>query len=162
VYRAAGRPIPPEAENKLALELANGSRVLALPGSERTLRGFAAVRLLVIDEAARVPDETYAAVRPMLAVSHGRLVMLSTPWGQRGFFHREWTEGEGWDRYEVPATLVPRIDAAFLEEERRALGPLFYRSEYCCEFVDTADQVFSSEHVRAALDDAVTPLWSAA
>jgi len=79
VYRAAGRPTPPEAENRLALELANGARVLALPGSERTIRGFAAVRLLVVDEAARVADETYHAVRPMLAVSHGRLVTLSTP-----------------------------------------------------------------------------------
>jgi hypothetical protein len=49
------------------LELANGSRILSLPGSERTVRGYAAADLVVIDEATRVDDELISAVRPMLA-----------------------------------------------------------------------------------------------
>lgn len=162
VYRGAGRPILPETENRLTLELANGSRVVSLPGTERTIRGYAGVRLLVIDEAARVLDDLYHAVRPMLAVSQGRLVLLSTPFGRRGFFHQEWTNGEGWDRYEVPATMVPRISPTFLEEERRSMGDLFYRSEYLCEFCDTEENVFSSELIAAALDSGLTPLWGAA
>lgn len=159
VYRAAGRPVLPETENRLTLELANGSRVVSLPGSERTIRGYAGVRLLVIDEAARVLDDLYHAVRPMLAVSRGRLVLLSTPFGQRGFFHQEWTEGEGWDRYLVPATMVPRISAEFLAEERRSMGDLFYRSEYLCQFCDTEESAFSSEHIAAAIDHDLQPLW---
>jgi hypothetical protein len=163
VYRAAGRPVLPETENRLALELANGSRVVALPGTERTIRGYAGVRLLVIDEAARVLDDLYASVRPMLAVSGGRLVTLSTPWGKRGWWYREWNEGgAGWDRYEVPATLVPRISASFLEEERRSLGDLFYASEYECRFVEPLDNVFSYQDIEAALDDGLLPLWGAA
>src|SRR6516165_5072360 len=91
LYGALGRPVPAIRETALQLELANGSRVLSLPGTEGTVRGFSKVSLLVIDEAARVSDPLYFAVRPMLAVSRGRLVALSTPFGQRGWFHAEWT-----------------------------------------------------------------------
>ncbi len=80
-------------ESALSLEFTTGSRIVCLPGKEATIRGFSAVDLLVVDEASRVPDDLYAAVRPMLAVSGGRIVLLSTPFGQRGFFHHEATTG---------------------------------------------------------------------
>lgn len=158
VYRAAGRPVPAESETRLSLELDNGSRVVSLPGSEGTIRGYSDVALIAVDEASRVPDDTYIALRPMLAVSGGRLVALSTPWGRRGWWHREWAEGEGWERVEVPATACPRIGPAFLAEERRAMGPLWFRSEYECAFVDTDEQLFSSDDIAAALRDDVVPL----
>ena len=67
------------------LKLANGSRILCLPGKEETVRCFSP-SLLIIDEASRVPDDLYRSVRPMLAVSKGRLIALSTYFGQRGWF----------------------------------------------------------------------------
>lgn len=67
VYRAMDRPVPSDAENKLELELTNGSRIVALPGTEGTIRGYSGARLLVVDEASRVPDALYRAIRPMLA-----------------------------------------------------------------------------------------------
>jgi hypothetical protein len=71
----------------------------------------------------------------MLAVSQGRLICLSTPYGQRGFFHDAWANGgEDWQRIEVPAEKIPRITAAFLAEERRAMGESWFRQEYCCSF----------------------------
>jgi hypothetical protein len=73
-------------ESAVKLELANGSRVQVLPGSEATVRGFSDPALIIVDEAARVPDELYQAIRPMLAVSGGRLVLMSTPFGSRGLF----------------------------------------------------------------------------
>jgi hypothetical protein len=158
-YRAAGRPVLPEAENKLTLELANGSRVLALPGTEQTVRGFSGVRLLVIDEAARVPDELYYAVRPMLAVSGGRLVTLSTPFGTRGWWYEAWRSDAPWRRFEVPAADCPRIPAAFLEEERRALPDWFYQAEYGCRFMDAVDAVFRMADIEAALSADVRPLF---
>ena len=39
--------------------LPNGSRIVGLPGTEATVRGFSAVSLLLIDEASRVVDEMY-------------------------------------------------------------------------------------------------------
>jgi hypothetical protein len=73
-------------EPSLRLELENGSRIVSLPGKQDTVRGFSGVRLLVVDEAARVPGELYFAVRPMLAVSGGRLLALSTPFGTVRWF----------------------------------------------------------------------------
>jgi hypothetical protein len=161
-YHALGHPIPADSYRKLGLELANGSRIEALPGTEKTIRGFSGVDLLLVDEASRVTDELYYAVRPMLAVSGGRLMMLSTPYGKRGVFFEEWDGGEGWERYEVPASQCPRIPQAFLEEERRALPAWIYRQEYECSFEETEDQVFSHELVSAAITDEVTPLFEEA
>jgi hypothetical protein len=159
VYRSAGRPVPPESETALTLTLSNGSRVVSLPGKEGTVRGYSDVDLLVVDEAARVEDALYFAVRPMLAVSGGSFVMLSTPFGKRGVFYREWTEGISWERFEVSATEVPRISPEFLEEEREALGPWWYAQEYECRFMETEDQLFGHDVVDRAITAEVTPLF---
>jgi Terminase large subunit, T4likevirus-type, N-terminal len=161
-YRSLGHTMPADSYRKLGMELSNGSRIEALPGTEKTIRGFSGVDLLVVDEASRVTDELYYAVRPMLAVSGGRLLLLSTPYGKRGVFFEEWAEGVGWERYEIPARECPRIPAAFLEEERAALPAWVYRQEYECSFEETEDQVFSHELVSAAISDEVTPLFGEA
>jgi hypothetical protein len=159
VYRACAVPVPSQAESALRLELANGSRIVSLPGQEATVRGYSRVRLLIVDEASLVEDPLYYSIRPMLSVSQGRLVALSTPWGRRGWWHQEWTEGEGWERVMVTAEQCPRISKAFLDEERRSLPPLFYQSEYCCTFVDTVDQLFAYSDVMGAVSGAVEPLF---
>jgi hypothetical protein len=159
LYDALGRPLPAESRTARRLELANGSRVLSLPGTEKTLRGFSGVALLVIDEAARVDDGLYYAVRPMLAVSGGRLVALSTPYGKRGWFHDEWF-GEGqWERVRVTAEQCPRISKEFLEEERRALGERWYRQEYLTDFAECIDAVFSYADIQAARTNDIKPLF---
>jgi hypothetical protein len=158
-YRDLGRPVAPQGERKLSLELENGSRIITLPGSEKTIRGYSGAALLLVDEASRVDDGLYYAIRPMLAVSGGSLMMLSTPFGKRGVFFEEWTNGIGWERYEVPASQCPRISEAFLEEERHSLPRRVYRQEYECSFEETDDQVFSFEDVAAAISKDVTPLF---
>jgi hypothetical protein len=161
-YRALGHPVPADSYRKLGVQLANGSRIEALPGTEKTIRGFSGASLLLVDEASRVDDALYYAIRPMLAVSGGRLMMLSTPFGKRGVFFEEWTGGEEWERYEVPASQCPRISPEFLAEERRALPARVYRQEYECSFEDTEDQVFSYEDVAGAMSEEVTPLFGEA
>jgi terminase large subunit-like protein len=161
-YGSLESPVPPLAERKLSLELENGSRIVTLPGTEKTIRGFSGAAFLIVDEAARVVDELYYSVRPMLAVSGGALLMLSTPYGKRGIFFEEWSQGHGWERYEVPARERPRIPASFLEEEQRALPARVYRQEYECSFEETDDQVFAYEDVAAAISLEVAPLFSSA
>jgi hypothetical protein len=156
-----GEPPAISGEGALSLRLANGSRVLSLPGTEATVRGFSA-DLLIIDEAARVDDGLYEAVRPMLAVTGGRLVALSTPWGRRGWFWESWSRGGlSWHRVRVTAGDVPRISADFLDEERRTLPALVFASEYGCEFVDPMASVFAYEDVLATLDDDIVPMFGA-
>jgi hypothetical protein len=162
VLRAAAPGLPIVNESALRVELANGSRILSLPGTEATVRGFSGVTFLAIDEAARVPDELYYAVRPMLAVSQGRLVALSTPFGKRGWFHQEWTDGAEWQRVRVSAQDCPRISEEFLAEERRSLGDWWFRQEYECLFVESDDSVFRYEDVMAAISSEVVPLFGGA
>jgi hypothetical protein len=158
-YRTLDRPVPAQTERKLSLELENGSRIVTLPGTDKTIRGFSGAALLIVDEASRVADELYFAVRPMLAVSGGTLMMLSTPYGKRGVFFEEWKGGLGWERYEVPASQCPRISEAFLAEERRSLPDWVYRQEYLCSFEETEDAVFTTDMVDAAVSAEVTPLF---
>jgi hypothetical protein len=134
-YRALGRPVCAAAETTLCLELTNGSRVISLPGDEETVRGYSGVALLVVDEAARVPDELYRAICPMLAVSAGRLICLSTPNGPQGFFYEAWTkQAAEWQRFEVPAAQVPRITQDHLDLQLRSFGAKWYQQEYGCQF----------------------------
>lgn len=150
-------------DNRLSLTMKNKSRIVSLPGREGTIRGFSGAALIIEDEAARVPDELYFAVRPMLAVSGGRLILMSTPFGKRGHFFKEWTEGgDSWERVLITAHDCPRISREFLEEERQALGEWWFRQEYLCEFVETEDQLFSYEQAMAALTDEVEPLFGSA
>ena len=86
-----------------ALELCNGSRVEALPGTEATIRAFSAVKLLVVDEAARVPDSLMAGIRPMLAVSSGSLIALSSAWAKQGWFYESWSGAGEWFKVRVTA-----------------------------------------------------------
>jgi len=159
LFGALGRPVAVRAESALRVEFANGSRVLALPGKEGTVRCFSDVALLVVDEAARVSDDLYRAVRPMLAVSRGRLVALSTPFGKRGWFHEEWYSDADWERVKITGPECSRISAEFLEEERRSLGDRWYRQEYLVSFEDVVDAVFSYADIQAALSDEVKPLF---
>jgi hypothetical protein len=160
LLNALGRPVRIVRETQLTLELANGSRVVSLPESEGNVRGYSGVRLLVVDEAARVSDGLYYAVRPMLAVSGGGLVALSTPFGTRGWFWEEWDRGSGWDRVKVPATACPRISPAFLEEERASLPAAWFDSEYLCEFRDAVDACFRAADIEAALRSDLQPLFA--
>ncbi len=148
VYRALDRPVAPESESALRLELENGSRIVSLPGKEGTIRGLSGVKLILIDEASRLPDEVYMAVRPMLAVSGGKLVELSTPFGTRGFYWEDCKERATWDYYEIPATMCPRITPEFLEEERQRIGDWWFQQEYMCKFMDAQTAAFRSEDIE--------------
>ena len=170
LYVAAGKPGASEnplvAINKHEMHFQRGGSILALPGSEKTVRGYTA-DLVIIDEASRVDDGLYFSVRPMLATTGGALVALTTPWGKRGFFFEAWmdenaggaaTGAGGWMRIRATAHDCPRITAEFLDEERRKMPGAWFRSEYLCEFTDTLDSVFRYEDIQAAFSSEIEPL----
>jgi hypothetical protein len=158
IYAALDRPEPTEAENKLSLELANGSRILSVPSTEATIRGLSKVGLLVLDEASRIPDALYAAVLPFLAISDGRLALLSTPFGRRGFFFDAYKHKDEWYYEEVKAAACPRIDPEFLAEQRRKTGEFYYAQEWECAFNDATTGAFRSEDIDRAVKS--YPTWN--
>jgi len=150
-----GQPAGGDGDNPISLALANGARIVGLPGREATIRGFSNVSLLLIDEASRVPDTLYQAVRPMIAANpQAAIWLMSTPNGRQGFIYDEWTNGgQLWTRLQTPATECPRILPEFLAEERRHLTDQMFRQEYLCEFLAHDHAYFDPE----AIDDAFQP-----
>jgi hypothetical protein len=159
VYRGVGKPIGAEALTTMALTLENGSRIVSLPGGEQTIRGYSAVALLVVDEAGLVADESYFAATPMVGVSNGRIVLLGTPHGQRGFFYQIAQEPRGWEVERVPASECLRLSPEFLQDELQTMGAYMYSQEYELAFVADELQAFGEEWVKAAMSREVAPLW---
>jgi hypothetical protein len=157
--RRLGVRVKGDGDNEISIEFPNKSRIVGLPGNEATARGFSAVSLLLVDEAARVGDDLYKAIRPMLAVSGRSLWLMSTSFGKKGFFWEAWEHGgPEWERIQVSAPECPRITLEFLEEERRNMGEQWFRQEYLCEFVDTVSGVFDRDLVERAMSDEFEPL----
>jgi hypothetical protein len=143
-----------DRKSTLTVELSNGSRILALPSSESNIRTFSAVDLLILDEASRIDDAVFFAVRPMLAVSNGQQILLSTPNGKRGFFYDTWANGSlsEWQKIEITALDCPRITLEFLESEKNSMPLFLFEQEYFCEFTDKDTQIFPSELIENSIN----------
>lgn len=148
--RAVELPSDPMDENSrlircsvLSLELANGSEVVSVPASPDTVRGYSP-NCIVLDEAARIKDDTIDAIRPMRAARAVQLVALSTPAGRRGFFYREWSAADSvWTKSAMDADLCPRISEEFLERERKEMSSeAMFSQEYYLEFVEMEGSIF--------------------
>jgi hypothetical protein len=85
--------------------------------------GYSSVHRLILDEAARIPDSTYYALRPMLARSKGTILAISTPFGRRGWFYEAWEDTNA-DEHAMDVAAVERLlaDLDFPIEEYSAPG----------------------------------------
>jgi Terminase large subunit, T4likevirus-type, N-terminal len=156
-YEMAGHPLPAHSDRRTGLELRNGSVIEALPAVERTTRGYS-VDLLVVDEAAAVPDEDYFGLLPALIATRGEQVLLSTPRGKRGFFFELWhsaaeplSAAGDWQRIMVRSNEVERIQPEDLELFRHTMPEEFFRQEFFCEFLDTEGSLFGYDDIERAL-----------
>jgi len=130
------------------IRLSNGSRILSLPGTAKSVRGWTAA-LLIIDEASFVDAATWTAARALVATG-GRLVVQSTPADETGDFHELVTAADpGWAHFAIRSDEVPTIAAEFLERERRAMSPDAFASEYECVFGKAGATLFSPERIAA-------------
>jgi hypothetical protein len=160
-YERLGRPVPTVEDNSITLALANGSRVVALPNNPNTIRSYSAPKLVIADEASRIDEPVFAAIRPMLAVSQGRLILLSTPHGRRGEFYRMWSSGDpAWERIELRGEDNPRISRDYLDQERRDMIAWEFRQEWECSFEDMSDQLISGEVITQAFSSTEAPFFS--
>jgi hypothetical protein len=164
-YRDLGRPMGTAAESALRLELENGSRIVSLPGTERSNVGYTA-NLLIIDEAARTESALVDAVLPSVAVSDGAVIALTTPKGARGWFFDLWhTPGvdSTWERFLVRADDVPSPELhATVEEEREFRGEAHVRQDYYCSFEAAESDFFDDPevlHRSLTLVGDDEPLW---
>lgn len=157
-YYRCGQPIGILRDGATYIEFANRARVIALPGKERSVHSYTA-DLLLIDEAARVPDAVFNAASPQLSASKGRFVALSTAYVKTGYFYREWGEGTDYRRWSITAKECPRHTPEFLEAERKKMGEWWWAASYMNVFGDDVAAVFREEDIQAALDPTVRCLF---
>jgi hypothetical protein len=156
-YRYKGRPVSTAiTESTHRLELRNGSRIVTLSGQRpESIRGFSGVTLLIVDEAAQVMDEAYFAARPMLAVSGGCVIILSTPHGKRGFFWDTWANKDDWLKVKISADDCSRLTPEFLAEERATFPDWFFLQEYYNHFAEGTSSVFKPEDIDRAFKEGI-------
>jgi hypothetical protein len=147
-------------ETMTEVELVSGGFAVSLPGDRPAmLRGLSlrhdGPAVLIVDEASRVRDELWATISPMLAAAPAaQQILLSTPAGANGEFHRAWSSDEDWERVQITAGQCPRISAAHLAAERIRLGDALYRQEYFGAFVSAPGSVFDAEVLAHMFGDA--------
>jgi hypothetical protein len=152
-YKQIGRPVLSITESVHRLELQNKSRIIALTGqAPDSIRGYSDVTLLIIDEAAQVHEKAYTNARPMLNISDGKIVLLSTPHGKRGFFWQAWENETEWLKIEINADQCPRFKKAFIMEEKARMLDWEFKQEYYCFFAEAIDSVFRAEDIEAAFN----------
>lgn len=157
-----GCPVPLVRESMTELAWANGSVIKAKPDSPRGSRGFTP-KSLVIDEGAQVSDELFLSVSPMLVLGECRVTILSTPFGQMGWFYDIWDHPQKlakWQTFKVTAYECPRIDRDVLEEHRQTMPPKWFDQEYMLAFNAATDAAFGPEAIDGLFsnDDAFLPL----
>lgn len=114
------------------VELENGSRIIVRTAKSDTFRGYSCPRVIILDEASRIDDEAYTSgARPMLTDNpDGELYLISTPFGQEGFFYEAMHDTTGiWEKWNIrsPYTVVgtgteAHLEMSMSEEEFKAEG----------------------------------------
>jgi hypothetical protein len=158
VRRLGGRLVTSSATE---IVLDNGSRCVALPGDNPDgVRSFAAVDLMVFDEAAFVRPELYTAALPMRS-ARGQLILASSPGAREGFVWDVWTNIDPavpWERVKIIAEESAQYTRERLAERRAELSPREAAVELDCQFAGRADSVFDPLRIEAAFAHTPTAL----
>jgi len=129
--------------NKQAIEFSNGSRIEAIPTSEDAGRSEA-ITLLVIDEAAFIRnfDDLWTGLYPTLSTG-GRAIILSTPKGVGGQYHKLYTNAEAGLNEFNPVKLMwdvhPERDQNWFDNETRNMSKRKIAQEYLCDFLASGE-----------------------
>lgn len=126
----------------------NGSRIVCLPVGRdgSNIRGYG-TDLVIVDEAAFVNNEIFQEVlAPMLAVGDGTFILLSTPFGKKGFLYEKFND-PNWYTKQVPTSANPLVDESFIEEQKQQLTSTQFKQEILGEFVESSDSFFTREEL---------------
>jgi hypothetical protein len=129
----------------------NGTGIFCYAAGEtgEGLRGYT-IKKLMIDEGARMSEEFFIAVSPMLSVVKGSMDIASTPAGKK---HPDGTEkfffkcskDDKFKKFYVNAEDCPRHSKEFLLSEKNRLSRLAYAQEYNAIFTDEIKRLFDDE-----------------
>jgi len=130
------------------MQLKNNSKIIckAVGDTGAGMRG-PTVTMLVLDEAAFIPDRAWIAIEPAISVSKGRTILASTGQCKKGFFYKS-TLNKKITQFHVSARDCPRHTKEFLDRKESELSPVAFAQEYLGEFLDDYNRKFTSEWIK--------------
>jgi len=112
--------------------------------------------MIIVDEAAFIKDAIFQEVlSPMMAVGDGTFVLLSTPFGKKGFLYERYNDPD-WHTLQVPSSANPLIDDAFVLEQKANLTSMQFQQEILGQFVESADAFFTREELIRCATESVS------
>jgi len=148
-------------DNRTAFELTNGSQIKASTTSPDAGRSEA-LSLLVVDEAAHVPEleDMWRALYPTLSTG-GRCIALSTPNGVGNWFHQNYIDAEegrnGFFTTKLPWDVHPERDSEWFEKETKNMSRRDIAQELQCNFNMSGETVINPEDIEKMLSIVTEP-----
>jgi phage FluMu gp28-like protein len=147
-------------QSELILTFWNGSVIRMLSGESRqNLRGFTVSGILILDEAAFVPEDLWNEILMPTTIIRGKKVLfISTPNGFNWFknlYDLGVSEDKDWSSHRIRSEDNPYLDRKILEMAKILLPYKSYLQEYEGEFIEGGGQVF--EFGECAVLDSYLP-----
>lgn len=118
----------------------------------------------VIDEASRVRDDSWHAVRSTLTATRGSARIIGNVKGRKNWFYAMCRQAEAGaaDMHYARITAIDAVaagvlDAAEIDDARRTLPENVFRELYFAEPGDDTGNPFGSEHIKACVRDGLAP-----
>ena len=137
----------------LTISLINGSFLQFFTAMNPTaIRGQTISGLLVIDEAAYLPEETSdgqllwpMVIQPITKAKKPKIIFVSTPNGKSGIFYEKYLQGLNSQTTRTVECNIyedTTISKEDIDELKATTPPLAFKQEFECKFLDSALTVF--------------------
>ncbi len=150
------------SDTKQVVEFSNGSSIKAIPTSDDAGRSEA-LTLLIVDEAAFIGnfDELWTGLYPTLSTG-GRAIVLSTPNGVGGQYHKLYVEGESglneFNAIKLPWDVHPERDQSWFDNESRNMTRKQVAQELLCDFAASGDTFLNANDLDYIVSSTQSPI----
>tara|TARA_X000001388_G_scaffold77253_1_gene77257 strand:+ start:769 stop:2385 length:1617 start_codon:yes stop_codon:yes gene_type:complete len=138
--------------NKQKIRFSHGSEIKAVPTSEDAGRSEA-LSLLIVDEAAFVRnfDTIWTGIYPTISTG-GRVIILSTPNGVGGQYHKLYVDAESglneFNAINLPWSVHPERDDDWFEKTTRNMNKRQIAQEYLCDFATSGETFLDNNTIE--------------
>jgi hypothetical protein len=150
------------SDTKQTVEFSNGSSIKAIPTSDDAGRSEA-LTLLIVDEAAFIGnfEELWTGLYPTLSTG-GRAIVLSTPNGVGGQYHKLYSEAEAGLNEFNPIKLMwdvhPERDELWFENESKNMTRKQVAQELLCDFAASGETFLGANELESIMMQTQTPI----
>jgi phage FluMu gp28-like protein len=146
--------IKPIEETKMMIRFKYGGRMISVPNSPSTSRGYRVDRVFM-DEIAHflngTDKEMYEAMLP--SIIRGKQVILSsTPFGELGLFYDFWINAEKRGFQKMPHTRCPDFTPERIDIIKQSMDDLSFEQEMNCQFIGELTSYFTYALLQSCID----------